>query len=302
VLVGTALWALPEPGRDTANAAADPVIAAGGDIACDPDTAHTATACHQAETAALLTPGGYDAVLPLGDQQYECGAASAYQASYDPTWGQVKGISHPVAGDNDYSGSTCATPGASGYFNYFGSAAGTAGQGWYSYDLGSWHVIALNSECRQIGGCGATSAQGTWLKAELAAHPNSTYRCTLVTWHRPRFGDNGSGAAGVKWMYKFLYKKGADVLLTGHIHLYERFAPQDPSGVLDPANGIREFIVGTGGRNHAKLAATPPANSQARQNTTFGILSLTLHAGSYDWQFVPETGGSFTDTGTGTCH
>lgn len=303
VLASAVLWALPDPpGRGTAKAAADPVIAAAGDIACDPASAHTATACHQAETAALLTARSYDAVLPLGDLQYECGAPSAFQAVYDPTWGQVKAISHPVPGDNDYAGKTCSTPGASGYFNYFGSAAGTAGQGWYSYDLGSWHVIALNTECAQIGGCGPTSAEGMWLKADLAAHPNSRYPCTLVYWHRPRFGDNGTGFAGAKWMYKLLYNKGADVLLTGHIHLYERFAPQDPNGLLDTAKGIRQFIVGTGGRNHAKLADTPPPNSEVRQNTAFGILQLTLHAGSYDWQFIPETGQTFTDAGSGTCH
>jgi chitodextrinase len=288
-----------------AQALSDPVIAAAGDIACAPPATRTSSKCHQQDTANLLTAGGYDTVLPLGDTQYECGQLSAYQAVYDPTWGQVKSISHPAAGDNEYTSSTCTTPGASGYFTYFGAAASPQDQpctqackGYYSYDLGSWHIIALNSECSQVGGCGSTSPQGQWLKADLAAHPAA---CTLAYWHRPYFTDGGSTSSSTRSFVKTLYAAHADVLLVGHQHIYERFAPMNPSQVDDP-NGIRQFIVGTGGKSHGSLATTPPPNAEARDKTAYGVLRLTLHAGSYDWQFVPEAGKTFTDSGTQACH
>ena len=189
---------LSHPQKAVAQTVSDPVIAAAGDIACAPPATRTSSKCHQQATANLLTTGGYDAVLPVGDTQYECGQLSAFQAVYDPTWGQVKSISHPAVGDNEYAGSGCSTPGASGYFTYFGAAASPLDQsctqackGYYSYDLGSWHIIALNTECSQVGvgGCKASSPQGKWLAADLAAHPAA---CILAYWHRPYFNDDGT--------------------------------------------------------------------------------------------------------------
>jgi hypothetical protein len=285
----------------------DPVIAAAGDIACAPPATRTSSSCHHRDTANLLAAGGYDAVLPLGDTQYDCGQLSAFNAVYDPTWGQAKPSSHPVAGDDDYTSSTCTTAGAAGYFTYFQGAASpdqpecvSACRGYYSYDLGSWHLIALNTECSQpgVGGCGATSPQGKWLKADLAAHPAA---CTLAYWHRPYFNDDGTTSSRSSAFVKALSAAHADVLLVGHKHIYERFAPMDPYKVADPT-GIRQFIVGTGGKSHSSLATTPPPNAEARNKTTYGVLRLTLHPGSYDWQFVPEAGKTFTDAGTQACH
>jgi hypothetical protein len=287
---------------------ADPVIAAAGDIACPPPGTPTVNgkACHQAATADLLASGGYAAVLPVGDEQYNCGELSAFNAVYDPSWGRVKSISKPVVGDNEYVGSTCSTPGAAGYYTYFGDAASpqepgctSACKGYYSYDVGSWHIVALNSECDQVGGCTFDSPQGMWLKADLAAHPA---QCTLAYWHRPYWGDGGGSRSTTRYFAKTLYAAGAELLLVGHEHIYERFAPMDPSTSVADPNGIRQFIVGTGGRSQGTLTATPPANSELRNTGTYGVLKLTLHAGSYDWQFVPEAGKTFTDTGSQSCH
>ena len=288
---------------------ADPVIAAAGDIACAPPATRTTTKCHQAATADLLTAGGYTAVLPVGDEQYNCGELSAFNAVYDPTWGKVKSISHPVVGDNEYVGSTCSTHGAAGYFSYFGDAASpqqpgctSACKGYYSYDLGSWHIVALNSECTQpgVGGCGATSAQGKWLKADLAAHPA---QCTLAYSHRPYWSDKGGTVSRIRYFAKTLYAAGAELLLVGHQHIYERFAPMNPStSEVDVTKGLRQFIVGTGGKSQVALATTPPVNAEVRNTGTFGILTFTLHPGSYDWRFVPEAGKTFTDSGSQNCH
>jgi hypothetical protein len=288
----------------------DPVVAAAGDIACAPSAVRTSWACHQQDTANLLAAGGYDAVLPLGDQQYECAELSALQTVYDPTWGRFKSISHPATGDNEYTagGTGCTTPGAAGHFTYFAGAASpnqpnctSACPGYYSYDLGTWHVVVLNTECSQpgVGGCGSTSAQGKWLAADLAAHPA---QCTLAYWHRPRWTDADGVSGNSSYFVQALYQAGAEVILTGHAHYYERFAPQTPSGTVDTANGVRQFIVGTGGKSHGPLGSTPPPNAEARNNTTFGILKLTLRQGSYAWSFVPEAGKTFTDSGTQSCH
>jgi acid phosphatase type 7 len=286
-------------------AAADPVIAAAGDIACPPPGTRTANRCHQAATADLLA--GATAVLPLGDEQYNCGQLSAFNQVYDPSWGRFKGTSNPVVGDNEYAGKDCSTPGASGYYTYFGSRASPQQptckincKGYYSYDVGSWHMVALNSECTQpgVGGCSATSPQVQWLNADLAAHRNT---CTLAYFHRPYFSDNGGTVAKVRKLFTALYNGGADVLLVGHDHIYERFQPQNPSGGREDLTGIRQFIVGTGGRSSSTLAATPPTGAERRNTGTYGVLKLTLHPTSYDWQFVPEPGKSFTDSGSQAC-
>ena len=288
-----------------ATAAVDPVVAAAGDIACAPPGTRTAAKCHQAATADLLA--GADAVLPIGDEQYNCGQLSAFNQVYDASWGQYKSVSNPVVGDNEYAGNDCSTPGASGYFTYFGDRASprepgcTANcQGYYSYNVGSWHVVALNSECTQpgVGGCSATSPQVQWLKNDLA-NDNST--CEVAYFHRPYFSDKGGTVAKVKQLFTALYNGGVDVLLVGHQHIYERFRLQSPSGAA-AANGVRQFIVGTGGKSTTALALPAPTGAESRSTGTFGVLKLTLHASSYDFQFAPEAGKSFTDTGTQDCH
>jgi hypothetical protein len=286
----------------------DPVVAAAGDIACAPPATRTSSSCHHRETSNLLSDGDYDAVLPLGDLQYECGQASAYQSVYDPTWGRLKARSRPAAGDNEYESNTCATPGASGYFSYFGGAASpnqpgctSACPGYYSYDLGAWHVVVLNTNCSEpgVGGCSSSSPQGRWLAADLAAHRN---QCTLAYWHLPRWTESGGVSSTSNYLVSALYNAGADVLLTGNNHHYARFAPQNPSGAADPANGIRQFIVGTGGKSLHGLSSRPDPQVESRQSNTYGILELTLHPTSYSWRFVPEAGRTFTDTGTDACH
>lgn len=271
-----------------------PVIAAAGDIACGSATSPTAP-CRHSQTSDILVGGRFDAVLTLGDNQYETGSLADFQSSYDPTWGRVKGITHPAPGNHDY-----LTSGAAGYFSYFGEAAGDPTKGYYSFDLGSWHIIALNSNCESVGGCDEGSSQERWLRADLAAHQNA---CTLAYWHHPRFTSGSvhqsDPRTGAFW--QALYESHADVVLTGHQHNYERFAPQTPAGNADPSNGIRQFVVGTGGRSLYPFGATPAPNSLVRNSETFGVLELTLRPTSYEWRFLPEAGKTFTDTGAGTC-
>lgn len=309
---------LPRLATETAHAmaqnattrASDPVIMAAGDIACDPtDPAFnggngTSARCQESWTAAELA--GASAVLPLGDTQYKCGTLSAYQHSYDPSWGQQKAIEHPVIGNAEYYISCPgSTAGGSGYFTYFG-AAGTPLQpsctakckGYYSYNLGAWHIIALNSECGRVGGCKAGSPQEKWLKADLA---DDDATCTLVYWHRPYFTSGVSlGDSQMHDIWVDLYNAHADVVLNGHDHIYERFAAQDPNGQSTPS-GITEFIVGTGGQSHGRISSVA-ANSVVRNNKTYGVLQLTLYATSYDWRFVPDgKSGTFTDSGSAPC-
>ncbi len=276
----------------------DPIIAAAGDIACDPSDGNfnggngTTNSCRQKAVSDLFVGKNFSAVLALGDIQYDDGAPSKYLQSFDPSWGRAKNIIHPAVGNHEYQ-----TAGAGGYYNYFGAAAGDKTKGYYSYDIGAWHLIALNSNCSQVGGCGAGSPQEQWLKADLAAHPSM---CTLAYWHHPRFssGEHG-GNTSYDAFWKDLYAAGAEIVLSGHDHDYERFAAQNPSGAADP-NGIQQFVVGTGGKNHYAFNPTQP-NSLVRNSDTYGILKLTLHSTSYDWQFVPESGKTFTDSGTMNC-
>jgi hypothetical protein len=311
VVTGTlVVGVLPSaPGTPRASAAGDPVIVAAGDIACDPTSGSfkggggTATGCRQRYTADLIRSIDPDAVLALGDNQYSCGGYSAFMQSYDPSWGAFKSITHPVVGNHEYlttSGTDCtaANAGAAGYFDYYGAAAGQPGQGYYSFDVGTWHLIALNSNCSNAGGCGDTSPQGRWLANDLATHHNM---CTLAYWHIPLFSSGGRAASNSLALWKQLYNADADVVLNGHDHTYERFAPQTPSGQLDTARGIREFVVGTGGADHTTFVSFAP-NSEVGNASTFGVLKLTLHPSSYDWQFVPEAGQTFTDSGTTACH
>jgi hypothetical protein len=288
----------------------DPVIAAAGDIACTAGKTVTASSCQQQGTSNLLVNLHPDAVLPLGDDQYETGELSDFQSVYDPSWGRLNGVVRPIPGNHEwgYIGTAVTPTGGQGYFSYFGDKATPLQPGcsvnctsWYSWDIGSWHMIALDSQCPAIsGGCSTTSPEAKWLKSDLAAHPN---QCTLAYWHIPVFSSSQDHQPDMTNMLQILYNAGADVVLNGHAHFYERFAPQTPQGTADPARGITEFIAGTGGKSFFPTRSTPAANSVVSNNTTFGVLKMTLHAGSYDWQFVPEPGSSgFTDSGTGSCH
>ena len=296
-----------------ASAASDPVIAAAGDIACDPANSHfnsgngTSNSCRQKYTSNLLVNTGLTAVLALGDNQYYCGSFDAFMQSYDLSWGQIKSITHPSVGNHEYlthggtSGATgcdATNSNAAGYFQYYGSAAGSPTQGYYSFDVGTWHLIALNTNCGSVGGCGTSSPQYKWLQSDLAAHTNL---CTLAFWHIPLYSSGGRANANSQQFWNLLYNNNADLILSGHDHIYERFAPQNPSAQLDTTRGIREFIVGTGGSDHTTIVSIA-ANSEVRNTDTFGVLRLTLHPSSYDWQFVPEAGKTFTDSGTTACH
>ena len=267
------------------------IIAAAGDIACKAGES-SGGECQHAATANLIGRIDPDAVLPLGDTQYD-GALSDFQRSYDRTWGQFKQITHPAIGNHEYDA------GGQGYFTYFGDLAGRPGAGFYSYDLGGWHLISLNSNCGAIGGCGPGSAQWKWLRKDLAKYSK---RCTLAYWHHPRFSsgvEHGSeGSVGPFW--QVLYQYGADVVLSAHEHNYERFAPQDPSGRLDRKKGIRQFVVGTGGKSHYSFGRALPT-SEVRNGSTYGVLRLALSNRGYQWRFVP-TSGSFTDSGRDRCH
>jgi 3',5'-cyclic AMP phosphodiesterase CpdA len=216
----------------------------------------------------------------------------------------VKSLIRPVLGNHDYHsgplpGTDCDPAGQpSGYFRYFGAAAGPPNAGYYSFELGGWHFVALNSNCAAVGGCGAGSAQETWLRADLAAHPA---RCTLAFMHHPRFSSSYEQGKNTHLdaIWRALYAARVELVLAGHDHVYERFAPQDPTGRADP-NGIRQFVVGTGGFSHHPFFAVQP-NSEVRNNTSFGVLRLTLRGAGYDWRFVAAAGGSFTDSGSGSC-
>jgi hypothetical protein len=187
---------------------------------------------------------------------------------------------------------------AEGYFSYFGASAGDPSTGYYSWDLGGWHLIALNSNCVVVS-CAAGSAQEKWLAADLAAHPAA---CTLAYFHHPLFSSTGAQTAGVKPLWDDLYAAGADLVLNGHAHVYERFAPQTPAGG-GSATGITEIVAGTGGEDHGNFKVTPAKHSQARNNTTFGVLRLVLHTSGYTWTFLPDTAsGTFTDAGSRPCH
>jgi hypothetical protein len=286
----------------TADAAADPVIAAAGDIACDPsDPGYnggrgTAHRCRQRATSDLLVGAGLAAVLPLGDIQYDSPSASNLKAVYNRTWGRVRSISHPVLGNHDGAGNS--------YFDYFngpGAAKGRAGRrgrGYYSYNVGAWHIVALNSNCTRVS-CGAGSIQERWLRADLAAHRSA---CTLAYWHHPRYSSGHDGShVTLQAFWRDLYKAGAEVVLSGHSHDYERFAPRDGDGKTSRI-GIRQFVVGTGGAFMTGLGSSRLAGSQVAQNHTFGVLKLTLHARRYGWRFVPIAGKTWTDSGSGRCH
>jgi len=242
------------------------------------------------EATALLLDNIAGTVFTAGDNAYSNGSATDYSQCYDPTWGRQKARTRPAPGNHEYN-----TSGAAPYYAYFGANAGPAGLGYYSYDLGGWHLISLNSNIAMSAG----SAQEQWLRADLAAN---TQQCVLAYWHHPRFssGSHGSSTAPQP-LWQALYDYNADLVISGHDHNYQRFAPQTPTGAADPARGIREFVVGTGGTSHYTFG-TPIANTEAYNTDTYGVLKLTLSATGYSWEFIPVAGATYRDSGSGSCH
>ena len=275
------------------------MIAAAGDIACDPSSSNfnggngTTNNCRQKYTSDLLLDPAISSVLLLGDNQYYCGSYQACLQSYDKSWGRVKGITRPAVGNHEYldhggrPGTDCnartrAPPGTSATSarrpatRRRGTTATTSAPGNHRPELGG----------ADAGGCWPTSPQGNWLRQDLAAHTNF---CTLAYWHIPLFSSGGRASSRYRTFWDALYAADADVVLNGHDHTYERFAPQRPDAMADPVRGIREFVVGTGGSNHTSFTTTF-ANSEVRNASTYGVLKLTLPPTGYDWQFVPEAG------------
>ena len=275
--------AYPDPRAAEKNA----VLVGAGDISdcADPSGAEA--------TAKLLDqlPG---TVMAVGDLAYPDGSKENF-ICYDKTWGRVKSRTRPAPGNHEFH-SAGATP----YFEYFGAAAGDPRTGYYSYELGTWHIIVLNSECQEIGGCQSGPVEEQWLSADLRQHPSV---CTLAYWHKPLFssGAKHGNDPEIKPFWLDLYAARVAVVINGHDHDYERFAPQDPNGKADGSHGIREFVVGTGGKSHRPFGVPKP-NSELRNADTFGVLKLVLRPHGYDWQFIPESGKSFTDSGSDECH
>ena len=264
-----------------------PVLVGTGDIADCQSNGDEAT--------AMLLDGIDGTVFTLGDNVYPSGTPAQFDRCYTPSWGRHRDRTRPSLGDSEYR-----TPGAAGYFQYFGELAGVAPLGYYSYELAGWHIVVANSMCQQVGGCGAGSPQEQWLRADLAAHPTA---CTLAYWHHPRFSSVGQGRHDPEYepFWRALHEAGAEIVVSAHDHVYERFAPQTPAGEPDAQRGIRQFTVGTGGKNLYEFGEPVPT-SEVRNNDTFGVLKLTLHRGAYDWEFIAQQGRSFTDSGSGTCH
>ncbi len=283
-------------GTETSGEASTPAgaaarVFAAGDIAvCDRG--------EDEQTARLLAADPAATILTLGDNAYHSGLAEEFAACYEASWGRHKERTRPTAGNHEYAR---FVDDARPYFEYFGRRAGELGQGYYSFDLAGWHLIALNSNCSapSVGGCGAGSSQEQWLRRDLAANERL---CTLAYWHHPRFsaGSRHGSHQFVRPLWDALYEAGADVVLSGHEHNYQRYAPQTPAGEPDPERGIRQFVVGTAGAPLYPLGQ-PISNLEA-QAATHGVLALTLGAGRYRWQFVPVPGERFRDSGSGRCH
>jgi 3',5'-cyclic AMP phosphodiesterase CpdA len=262
-------------------------LVAAGDIAdCGTDGLQPPVAQH---TAALVEPTD-TLVLTLGDNAYPVGAPREFAGCFHDTWGRFGDRLRPAPGNHEYM-----TPGAAGYFDYFGERAGPDRRGWYSFDVGDWHVISLNSMADAQPG----SAQYDWLEADLAA--NAGALCALAVFHHPVFSSAPRGNdPRMAAVFARLYQAGVELVLSGHDHVYERFAPQDPQGRFDE-RGVRSFTVGTGGARLYALRAARP-NSEFRDNTTHGVLRLTLAPDGYRWEFVPVGGGPPRDSGDARCH
>ena len=280
------------------------IVIAAGDISCDPTSAKynrgqgTGKHCQMQATSDLAVAQNPAAVLLLGDNQYEQGAINAYQNAWVHSWGrkELREITYPVAGNHEYK-----TPGAKGYFDFFGPRAGDRDKGYYSFNLGTWHIVALNSggndRCRPVS-CEQGADQELWLRKDLEANNSE---CTLAFWHRPLFTSGlHRNATETRPFWRDLYQADSDVILNGHAHQYERFAPQDPEGGSDPERGIVQFVAGTGGKN-LKRFWNPQRNSLARHSGSFGVLKLELKQKTYAWEFIAQ-GGQVLDRGAGQCH
>jgi hypothetical protein len=261
-------------------------LVGAGDIASCSSDADSATAA----TVAGI-PG---TVFTAGDNVYPDGSLVNYQNCYGPSWGALKSRTRPTPGNHDYY----KHPGARAYFRYFGRKAGPTGRGYYKYDLATWRIYSLDSELAPTSA--AFASQLAWLKNDLAANP---HQCVMAMWHRPLTSTGPHGnSPRMTPIFQALYDAGAEVVVTGHDHMYERFTPVDPTGAPDPINGLRQFVVGTGGASLYAYKTDPPSTLEVRDNTTHGVIRLDLTPGSYTWQFVPSGDGTFTDSGTGTCH
>jgi hypothetical protein len=276
-------------GRATARFTVPFSLLAAGDIAaCDTDGDEA--------TAALLAQRA-GTIATLGDNAYDSPPeADPYADCYAPSWGPFRPRTMPVPGNHEYEDSLAAAD----YFTYFGTAAGPPG-GYYSYDLGSWHVIALNTSdnCAQVS-CAAASPQETWLRADLATHADA--KCTLAYFHHPRFSSYLGANSNVRPLWEALHDGGADLVLNGHAHNYERFRPLDPAGAPDPSAGIIEIVAGTGGRSHHPFSPQVDPNSAVRNDDAYGILDVTLDPAGWSWRFVPAAGAAFADSGSADCH
>ncbi len=269
--------AVPAEGGDEALAATSVRVITAGDIA-------GCTSGYRDEATAKLVSGISGTVLPLGDVAYPDGTTANFRC-YDASWGAFKSRTRPTPGNHEYH-----TSGAGPYYTYFGSRAGPSGRGYYSFNLGDWHIVSLNSEK-------LTSAQESWLKSDLAANPR---KCTLAFWHKPLFtSGRHSPYTAMRSLFKILYDRGADIVLSGHNHSYERFAPQTPYGNLNSSKGIVQFVVGTGGATITGFPDIEPNSKRRYQG--HGVLKLTLNATSYSYSFVALSGSS-KDSGSGTCH
>lgn len=267
-------------------------IYAAGDIAECKNLLPTDTPA--AKTAALIATGlakdPAAAVLTLGDNTYPIGLPGEFNECYDPTWGQFKTRTYPGIGNHEYY-----TPAAMGYFGYFGARAGLGRRAYYSFDLGRWHLISLNSNLK----ADELAQQLEWLQRDLQEHKNG---CTLAYWHHPVFSSGGHGNnPQMRDAWKLLYAAKAELVLSSHDHDYERFAPQDDEGLLDLKLGIREFVVGTGGAQ-LSIMFLRKVNSEASDNGSHGVLKLVLKDGGYDWEFIPVGKNGFRDQGSGQCH
>jgi hypothetical protein len=316
----SALFVVGTPAAPPAAAMSrDPVIVAAGDNACGSNTP-SGTRCRDMATSNLIlrmkSSNRVDAVLPLGDVQYECGELANFNRWYDRSWGRssLLSISRPIVGNHEYETvSPCLRQGsgAPGYFTYFGSRASpmdrgckASCKGYYSYNLGHWHLIALNSNCAHTGGCDAGSPQERWLRADLAS---TRKNCVLAYFHHPRYSSGPRAMNKSQRLWEDLYDAHADVVLTGHEHNYERFkrlgrgTSTSTNPKVDP-RGLREFVVGTGGRGLTQFTGPVRTGSQVRNARTFGVLRMGLHSRSYGWRFKPIRGQTFTDSGSTTCH
>ncbi len=266
-------------------------LLAAGDIAeCE----------HQGDeaTAKILTAHPRAAIATLGDNAYQHGTAGEFRTCYGPSWGRFKGRTWPTTGNHDE-----ATKNAQGYWDFFGSRGGPYDRYYYSYALGAWHVVVLNSDCWRVGDCDPGDPQAQWLKSDLQTH---RARCTLAYWHRPPFTSGRYGlpkdTRRVMPLWRILYQQGVDILLVGHDHDFERFVPMDAQGNPDPVKGVREFVVGTGGGNLRRFKNPPLPTTAIRNDSTWGVLRLRLRPRAYAWKFLPVAGKSFSDSGSGTCH